>query len=280
LQAAIQEKYVATIDVLLPVRNGLPFLGEAIESIRSQTFSDWRLLILDHGSSDGSVVLSQKYEERDARIKVFSFPKADGLAGLLNAGLEKCDCKYILRQDADDISVATRMSVVADHFRENPDLLAIGCDVFTIDEAGRRIGYVHLPTNPSAITAAGFFYNPMWHPTIAANFTAFSRYGGTYGKDILNSVPEVDSLSVKALAEDYFLFGQLALLGPCANLGVPLINYRRHGGSVSFLDPLMQIESALQVSRFLAKSFCAMKGLPEFDPAPFCKSYARKLVTA
>jgi glycosyltransferase involved in cell wall biosynthesis len=64
---------VATIDVLLPVRNGLPFLGEAIESIRSQTFSDWRLLILDYGSSDGSVVLSQKYEERDPRIKLWGY---------------------------------------------------------------------------------------------------------------------------------------------------------------------------------------------------------------
>ncbi len=261
---------MAAIDVLLPVRNGLPFLGEAIDSIRSQIFGDWRLLILDHGSSDGSLALSQKYEERDGRIKLFSFPKADGLAGLLNAGLEKCDCKYMLRQDADDISVATRMSVVVDQFHANPGLLAIGGDVFTIDESGRQIGYVHLPTSPAAITAAGFFYNPMWHPTITVNFAPFRRYGAAYGKDILRSIPEVDSLSVNGLVEDYFLFGQLALLGPCANLGVPLIKYRRHGGSVGVSNPKRQIQLALQVSRFLAKSFCDINGLPEFDPGPFC----------
>ncbi len=261
---------MAAIDVLLPVRNGLPFLGEAIDSIRKQTFPDWRLLILDHGSSDGSVALSQRYEEQDPRIKVFSFPKADGLAGLLNVGLEKCDCKYVLRQDADDVSISNRMSVVVDRFNENPDLLAIGGDAFTIDEAGRPIGYIRFPTNPSAVRAAGFFYNPMLHPTIAANLSALRQWGAAYGKDFVNSTPEMEFLRVKGLAEDYFLFGQLALLGPCANLGTPLIQYRIHRGSVGISNPKPQIRLALQVSRFLAKSFCVINGLPEFDPGPFC----------
>lgn len=261
---------MATIDVLLPVRNGLPFLGEAIESIRSQTFFDWRLLILDHGSADGSVELAYQYADSDRRIEVFSFPNADGLAGLLNAGLVKCDCKYVLRQDADDISVSTRMSIVVERFREKPDLLAIGSNALIVDEAGRQIGYVRLPTSHIAITAAGFFYNPMWHPTIAADFAALSRYGVMYGKDILSLLPKADSLDVRGLAEDYFLFGQLALIGPCANLNVPLIKYRKHGGSVGVSHPKRQIQLALQVSRFLAKSFCAMKGLLAFDPGPFC----------
>ena len=84
---SLWENVLAAIDVLLPVRNGLPFLGEAIDSILKQTFSDWRLLVLDHGSSDGSLELAQRYEDQDARIEVYSFPKAHGLAGLLNAGL-------------------------------------------------------------------------------------------------------------------------------------------------------------------------------------------------
>jgi hypothetical protein len=72
------------------------------------------------------------------------------------------------------------------------------------------------------------------------------------------------------LAEDYFLFGQLAILGPCANANVPLVKYRRHGESVGISNHAAQLDLALRISRFLAKSFCIMKGLEEFDPGPFC----------
>ena len=261
---------MATIDVLLPVRNGLPFLREAIESIRSQVFSDWRLLVLDHGSSDGSAALAQEYEERDARIKLFSLPDADGLAGLLNIGLDKCDCKYVFRQDADDISLPNRMSLVVEQFRENPDFLAIGSNAIMIDKAGRHFGYVHMPASHNAIIAAGFFYNPMRQSTIATNFASFTRHGARYGRDILNLVPKEEVPEVRGLAEDYFLFGQLALIEPCINLRAPLIKYRIHGASVGVSHPKQQMQLALRISRFLAKSFCAMKGLPEFDPTPFC----------
>ena len=46
---------MAAIDVMMPVKNGLPFLPEAIDSIRNQSFADWRLLVLDHGSTDGEI---------------------------------------------------------------------------------------------------------------------------------------------------------------------------------------------------------------------------------
>jgi glycosyltransferase involved in cell wall biosynthesis len=261
---------VATFDVLLPVQNCISFLHEAVDSIRNQTFSDWRLLILDHGSQDGSLELSQRYAEEDNRIKVFAFPTADGLADLLNQGLEMCDCKYMLRQDADDISLPNRMSVVKDRIGDNPDILAIGSDIFAIDKTGRQIAYRRLPTSPLAVTAATFFYNPMAHPTVAASFAALNRYGARYGVDILHAVSEADSLTVKRLAEDYFLYGQLALLGLCANVGLPLIKCRRHSGSVGAKNLVQQIELGLQISRFFAKSYSIMKGVSEFDPGPFC----------
>jgi glycosyltransferase involved in cell wall biosynthesis len=263
-----------TIDVLMPVLNGIQFLREAVDSIRNQTFSDWRLLVLDHGSQDGSLELSQRYAEEDTRIKAFAFPTADGLADLLNQGLEMCDCKYMLRQDADDISLPNRMSIVNDLFHDSPEFWVLGGQAFHIDEAGRQIGCrcsSHLPTSSKAITAACFFYNSMGHPTIAARFAALKRYGARYGVDILHAVSEADSLTVNRLAEDYFLYGQLALLGVCASVDAPLIKYRVHSGGTSrTANPAQQIETALQVSHFLAKSFCVVKGVQTFDPGPFC----------
>ena len=261
---------MAAIDVLLPVRNGIPFLGEAIDSIQNQTISDWRLLILDHGSSDGSLELSHKYADVEKRIKVFSFPNATGLAGLLNAGLERCDCRHVTRQDHDDISLPNRMETISGLFESNPGLLLAGGDAKVIDPVGNEIGYLRMPSSPAALSAASFFYNPILHPAVSLGFAALGRLGGRYGKDILNALPASQSVTVNSLAEDYSLFGQLALLGPCANINVPLIKYRRHGRSVGISNPIAQLELSLQISRFLAKSFCVMKGLEVFDPGPFC----------
>jgi glycosyltransferase involved in cell wall biosynthesis len=259
-----------TFDVLMPMLNAAKFLGEAVESIQNQTFSDWRLLILDHGSRDGSTDLAHRYAESDNRIKVFSFPDADGLAELRNRGLDQCDCKLVLLQDADDISLPNRMRIVNDLFDDNRELLAIGGHIFHIDEVGRPIRYQELPTNPAAVTAASFFSNPFGHSTLSINFDGLKRHGAKYGKDFLNLLPAAQPLSAKRHAEDYFLFGQLALLGPCVNVNAPLIKYRQHGGSFGTKHAGKQLETALQIARFLAKSFCAMKGVEAFDPGPFC----------
>jgi hypothetical protein len=173
-------------------------------------------------------------------------------------------------QDADDISVPNRMEIVANAFAAAPNLLAIGGEAIVIDPAGRRTGYLRVPTSPKAVAASAFFCTPMLHPTIAVNFRAVEWHGFSYGGDILNAMPRSESIAVKGLAEDYLLFGQLALLGPCANVPAPLIQYRRHPKSVGIADPTGQIELALKVSRFLAKSFCLMNGSSAFDPGPFC----------
>lgn len=261
---------MAAIDVVLPVRNGMPFLAEAIDSIRSQTFHDWRLIVLDHGSTDASFELACRYADTDPRIKAFSHPEAKDVTALRNIGLAKCDCRYLMLQDADDISLPDRMERSVRAFEDRPGLLLVGGQAILIDPQGHRIGYLRMPRGPDAVLAASFFYNPIAHPTIAADFRFLQRLGAAYAKDLLNSAPLAESLGIKNLAEDYMLFGQLAQLGPCANVAEPLIYYRRHPNSVSIANPTRQVALSLQASRFLAKSFCHRNGLPEFDPGPFC----------
>jgi glycosyltransferase involved in cell wall biosynthesis len=266
---------LATIDVLLPVRNGLPFLGEAIDSVRIQTFSDWRLLILDHGSSDGSLALAQRYQEEDSRIEVFSHPDADGLAGLLNAGLEKCDCRIVLRQDADDISFPNRMELMTGVLSANPKLVVASGEIAMIDSGGRNVGYLARPIGPQAVTAAVFFYCPIIHGAAAINFPAFKNIGASYGVDFLKALPASESIAVKQYAEDYFSFGQLALMGLCTNINKVLIKYRVHEMSTSISKLQEQLSLSYSVSRFLSRSFCRMKNLPEFDPVPFSNHAGR-----
>lgn len=267
---------MATFDVLLPVKDGIAFLGEAIDSIVAQTFRDWRLIVLDHGSTDGSAELAARYAERDARIVVRAFPDAKGLSGLLNCGLDLCDCEFILRQDADDVSLPDRMATLASAFEADAALVVAGSLGDVIDAAGRTIGQIDMPTGPHGIAAGALFRTPVCHPAAALRFAALRRLGERsgvavrYGDDFIGVLPPARQLHVPALAEDYFLFGQLALIAPCMNLDRKLIQYRWHGGNVGATKHHAQMQVALDISRSLAATVALLHGGTRCDPAPFC----------
>lgn len=267
---------MATFDVLLPVKDGIAFLPAALDSIVAQTFKDWRLIVLDHGSTDGSTELAASYAERDPRIIVRAFPGARGLSGLLNAGLELCDCKYVLRQDADDVSLPDRMEVLAQAFEADPNLVVAGSLGDVIDAGGKTIGQIDMPTGPHGIAAGALFRTPVCHPAAALRLEALRRLGEAsglavrYGDDFIGALPIGRRLEVPGLAEDYFLFGQLALVAPCVNLDRKLIQYRWHGANVGATKHQAQMQMALDISRSLAESAALIHGVARCDPAPFC----------
>lgn len=261
---------MAKIDILLPVKNGKDFLAEAIDSIIAQTFTDWRLLVLDHGSTDGSREMAEAYHARDPRVEVHSFPEAHGLSGLLNCGLDIADCEFVMRHDADDVCFPDRMAIQLAAFAAQPDVIAIGGQADVIDASGNNIGDMRMPVGAARVGAASLFRNPIAHPTAMLRFAAVKQMGIRYGIDLLHVLPEAQRLVVPALAEDYFLFGQLAILGKASNVPEKLIRYRWHGNNVSSTKFFEQMEVSLLISRSLARSFCTMHQLPWFDPAPFC----------
>lgn len=261
---------MARIDILLPVKNGKDFLAESIDSVIGQTFTDWRLLVLDHGSTDGSREMAEAYHARDPRIEVHSFPHAEGLSGLLNCGLNIADCEFVMRHDADDICMPDRMEVTLAAFDALPGCAAIGGHAEIVNAAGQRIGSMDMPVGVARVTAGSLFRNPIAHPTAMLRLDQLASRGGRYGSDFLKVLPPHQSIEVNHLAEDYFLFGQLAIMGQCTNVPRQLIRYRWHGNNVSATRYVDQMGLSLDVSRFLTRSICTMHGLPYFDPAPFC----------
>ena len=261
---------MADFDVLLPVKNGVAYLTEAIDSIVHQTHRDWRLLVLDHGSQDGSLELAQRISERDRRIVIFSFPTATGLSELLNLGLAHCDCNYVLRQDADDISSLNRMAILSDVFLADPTLVLAGSKGQIINGAGKHLGELDVPLASADLSASALFKTPVAHPTVAMRLREINARGATYGQDFINTVNLNERLHVPGLAEDYFLFGQLALTAKCINVNKNLIKYRWHDSNVSVLHQSAQLQLAIKISRYLAKSLAILHGIQDFDPAPLC----------
>jgi glycosyltransferase involved in cell wall biosynthesis len=129
---------VPMVTVALAVLNGGPFLEYAVMSVLNQSWSDWELLLLDDGSTDGAI-------ERlpflfDPRIVVVRDGHNRGLASRLNQAVGMARGKYFARMDHDDVCHPERFARQVAFLDGNPevDLLATQC--LTIDEQERLIG--------------------------------------------------------------------------------------------------------------------------------------------
>lgn len=89
------------ISVIVPVYNAAQFLGGMIDSIISQSFSDFELILIDDSSSDGSAEICDKYAEQDRRVEVIH-KENEGISKTRNLGIMRARGKYICFCDHDD----------------------------------------------------------------------------------------------------------------------------------------------------------------------------------
>lgn len=99
--------HVPLVSVVLPVYNGEQFLEEAIDSILAQSFTDFELIIIDDGSTDGSLAILRQYQNRDVRIRLIARENRN-LATTLNELIDLARGNWIARMDQDDIAVPQR----------------------------------------------------------------------------------------------------------------------------------------------------------------------------
>ena len=90
------------VSIVIPVYNPGDFLRPCVESVLSQTYNDWELLLVDDGSSDGSEFVCDEYAKKDARIRVFH-KSNQGATSARQYGVTKARGEWVLFSDSDDI---------------------------------------------------------------------------------------------------------------------------------------------------------------------------------
>jgi glycosyltransferase involved in cell wall biosynthesis len=126
------------VTVLMPVYNSERFLRRAIESILTQTFTDFEFLIINDGSTDQSVAIIQSYT--DERITLVHNEKNCGIIDTLNKGIALAKGKYIARMDADDISLPTRFERQVQYLEQHPKIAVLATHIFEINAEEEKIG--------------------------------------------------------------------------------------------------------------------------------------------
>ena len=110
------------LTVLMPVYNAEKFLDESINSILSQTYSEFEFLILDDASTDNSLKIIKAYAREDKRIKVFVNQKNQQEAKCRNILLKNSRTEFIAWMDADDVSLPVRLQTQIDFLKQNPSV--------------------------------------------------------------------------------------------------------------------------------------------------------------
>lgn len=162
---------IPAVSVVMPVFNEAPWLPDAVRSIQEQTLKNWELIIIDDGSTDGSVELSLDYSKNDSRIRVIT-KNHSGLVDTLNAGLHEARSLFMARMDADDISLPDRLEKQLEFLRENGSCTVCSCLVksFPIDTVGEGMmvyeKWLNSLITDIEIKRDFFIESPVAHPSV------------------------------------------------------------------------------------------------------------------
>lgn len=127
-------KYPVSISVVMPCYNSGKYVSAAIESILSQTFPDFELIVIDDGSTDNSHLEIKKHN--DSRIKFFRLKENKGNYFARNYGIRRAKGKYICMMDSDDIVHWDRFKVQYHYMNSHMRIGAIASQGELIDEKG------------------------------------------------------------------------------------------------------------------------------------------------
>jgi glycosyltransferase involved in cell wall biosynthesis len=171
------------VTIILPVRDGATTLPRALASIRAQTWSDWELLAVDDGSSDGTGKILAATARHDARVRVISASRP-GLVPALNAGLGAASGDFIARMDADDESHPERLAGQIAMLQGEPALGVVGClvacggDRTTGEGYALHVDWLNTLITPEQIALNRFIESPHAHPSVMFRRAAVERHGG------------------------------------------------------------------------------------------------------
>jgi glycosyltransferase involved in cell wall biosynthesis len=209
------------VSVLMSVYNGQAYLAEALDSVLGQSLGQLECILVDDGSTDFSADILAQYASRDRRLVLVKNPVNLGLTRSLNRGLALARGRYIARQDVDDASEPARLEVQAAFLEANPRVALLGSDIRVVDQAGRATGEIGFrPRDDAGIRRYLLLNNAFFHSSVMLRRQTLVDHGLAYDESL-------------AYAQDYDLWSRLLAHGQGANLPLPLVRFRRHGGQLS-----------------------------------------------
>lgn len=224
------------VSIIMSVYNGERFLASAIESVLSQTFSNFEFIIVDDFSSDGTALILKNFAEKDGRLRIIKNTGNLGLTKSLNIALKESKGEYIARLDDSDLMMPERLEKQVSFLDENKDVGLVGTWAYIIDDQGGVIGEIKHLTEDKIIKKDLIRHNLFIHPSIMfRRSTALSA--GLYDEDY-------------KYGQDYNFYFRIFPYTKFANLPAFLLKYRKSKESLTFIKNRKQIFFANKARKF------------------------------
>lgn len=205
------------ISVLMPVYNGEKYLKQAIDSILSQTFTNFELITINDGSKDSSLDILKSYN--DPRLIIINNEINKGLIESLNIGLAQCKGVYTARFDHDDVALPHRLEIQYNFMQKHPEIDLVGGWTECIDSNNKSLKINRNPSNPIVIRYEFLFNNVMFHSSIFFRTEKIKKKGG-YSEEFVHS-------------EDYEMYSRPGKELICSNIPEVLFKLRLHSDSIT-----------------------------------------------
>ncbi len=131
------------VSIVLPSYNGEDYLEESINSILQQTLTDWELILVDDCSDDGTLLIMERYEKMDDRIKIITNNQNMNLPNSLNIGFSHASGKYLTWTSDDNLYHVSALEEMYHYMEENKNVYMVCADMKYIDDKGRYKGDAH-----------------------------------------------------------------------------------------------------------------------------------------
>jgi Glycosyl transferase family 2 len=192
----------------IPFKNPGKYFELALKSIFAQTFTDWELILIDDGSTDGSIEYAKSI--KDSRVNVYVDGRSNGLSVRLNQMIQLARSPYFFRMDADDIMHPERLEKQYQALIDRDCMTVVGTAAYSIDEESNIMGF------RSSRSEQRYGFNAIqsfWHPTVAASTSWFRE--NPYNENFIYQRSEDTELWCRTTHNTKFI-----------NLAEPLLYYR------------------------------------------------------
>ncbi len=169
----------------MAVYNGEQYVDKAIKSIINQTYQNIEFIIIDDSSNDNSFKIIKKWADNEKKIKILKNSINIGLTKSLNKAIKICQGDFIARQDADDVSLPSRLEKQVDFLKKNKYFAFCGCDSIRKQNKNQNLIYYF---DYNEIEKNLIVENCFIHPSILIRTSILKTYGAYdesyyYGQD-------------------------------------------------------------------------------------------------
>ena len=208
------KNYEVMVSVVTPILNRVKYIGNAIEKLQVQTYDDWEYIVVDNGSTDGTIEKVKSFAENDSRIRLVH-GSGGSIASALNEGIKAARGKYIGQLDSDDEYAPECIEEMVKKLESNPKC-GLAISYYRLMDAD---GKIIEDINP--VTHKGYTRNQI----LRRDGAGATRY---FAKAVLEKFGYYDEEHYGNFGEDYDMVVKTGEWYDVERVPKVLYHYRRH----------------------------------------------------